>query len=602
MTSTSIIIVCDRLIAKEWKLPLGAPVTDTTDQNHEAQNPDAPLLKNRYRLGRILGRGGMCIVYQAWDTRLERNVAVKRLEPPLNEDPRTRARFDREGRALAQLSHPNLVTLIDRGSTENDDYLVFEYVEGNSLKESIRNGPLPVAEAGHIAGQVAEGLAAAHQAGIIHRDVKPQNILIDRQGHAKVSDFGIATGADWTKVTRAGSIIGSARYMSPEQVRSKPVDARSDIYSLGVVMYEMLAGRPPFDGTSMPEIARQHLNSPPPPLSELRSDLPSGLEKVVLRCLEKLPQDRFASMDEVLGALTGLGLHTLLGVPDSTSGHRRLHRRTEDERRSRFAPSASPYETGSRRRETRNDVPADRTQARILARKRKARQQWLAGAAAAVIVVIVAIVLLFTLTGGGAPAVVGLTLDEASLLAEEAGMEVEVAAQVATFDEPTGIVLEQDPIPEEPSEDGILRMTVARQPDPVQVIEISDYDPEGDNEENPQLLPRLTDNEETSGWMTELYRSATFGNIDKTGVGLDFTLEDEAFIIEILSPVEGWRGELLQKVESGPAARLASLDGNTSQIITLRDGLMSGRLWFTELAEISDGRWGVDIAELRFYR
>jgi len=171
----------------------------------------------------------MCIVYQAWDTRLQRNVAVKRLEPPLNEDPRTRARFDREGRALAQLSHPNLVTLIDRGSTENEDYLVFEYVEGRSLKELTREGPLGVAEAGQIAGQVAEGLAAAHTAGIVHRDIKPQNILIDRNGHAKVSDFGIATGPDWTRVTRAGSIIGSARYMSPEQIRSKPVDARSDI-------------------------------------------------------------------------------------------------------------------------------------------------------------------------------------------------------------------------------------------------------------------------------------------------------------------------------------------------------------------------------------
>ena len=212
----------------------------------------------------------MCIVYQAWDTRLERNVAVKRLDPALSQDPRTRARFDREGRALAQLSHPNLVTLIDRGSTENEEYLIFEYVEGRSLKDVIREGELSIAEVGSIVGQVAEGLAAAHQAGIVHRDVKPQNILIDRQGHAKVSDFGIATGPDWTRVTRAGSIIGSARYMSPEQVRSKPVDARSDIYSLGVVMYELLAGHPPFDGTNMPEIARQHLNSPPPPLSDVR--------------------------------------------------------------------------------------------------------------------------------------------------------------------------------------------------------------------------------------------------------------------------------------------------------------------------------------------
>jgi len=273
----------------------------------------------------------MCIVYQAWDTRLQRYVAVKRLEPPLNEDPRTRARFDREGRALAQLSHPNLVTLIDRGSTEDEDYLVFEYVEGRSLKEVCREGPLSPAEAGRIAGQVAEGLAVAHLAGIVHRDVKPQNVLIDREGHAKVGDFGIATGPDWTRVTRAGSIVGSARYMSPEQVRSKPVDGRSDVYSLGVVLYEMLAGHPPFDGTNMPEIARQHLAAVPPPLSESRDDLPPGLERVVMRCLEKLPEDRFASMDELLGALVGLGLYVPQRAPEIASGHRRLLRRREEQ-------------------------------------------------------------------------------------------------------------------------------------------------------------------------------------------------------------------------------------------------------------------------------
>jgi hypothetical protein len=560
-----------------------------------------PLLKNRYRLGRTLGRGGMCIVYQAWDTKLQRNVAVKRLEPPLNEDARTRARFDREGRALAQLSHPNLVTLIDRGSTENEDYLVFEYVEGRSLKELTREGLLDVAEVGRIAGQVAEGLAAAHLAGIVHRDVKPQNILIDRQGHAKVTDFGIATGPDWTRVTRAGSIIGSARYMSPEQIRSKPVDARSDIYSLGVVMYEMLAGHPPFDGTNMPEIARQHLNSPPPPLGDSRTGLSPGLERVVMRCLEKLPEDRFASMDELLGALVGLDLYAPLRVAE-VSPQKRLHRRAaEDAHRSRYSPAGTPFDSGSRRAEEGGDVAWERDRVRALTRKRRASRRWkIWGVVVAAIVVAVAVPLL-ALSGGGAPAVVGLTLDEAQKLAGDAGMKVEIAHQIPSFDKPAGTVLEQVPAPEGKSKDDVLRLTVTSQPTLVKVTEIVVVDPPpGDYKENSAKLPNLIDGKESTSWTTELYRSSTFGNL-KTGVGLDFTLEEAASIVEIVSPVEGWKGELLQNISSGPPAKLATLNGASTQIIPLREPLTTVRIWFTQLAQLTDGRWGVELSEIRFY-
>ena len=411
-------------------------MTDSTDVSE-----NGPLLKNRYRLGRVLGRGGMCIVYQAWDTRLQRNVAVKRLEPPLNEDPRTRARFDREGRALAQLSHPNLVTLIDRGSTETEDYLVFEYVEGRSLKEMIREGLMSISDFGRITGQVAEGLAAAHAAGIVHRDVKPQNILIDRNGFAKVTDFGIATGPDWTRVTRAGSVIGSARYMSPEQVRSRQVDGRSDIYSLGVVMYEMLTGHPPFDGTNMPEIARMHLNAVPPPISDIRPNLPAGLEQIVMRCLEKSPEDRFTSMDELLGALVGLGLYAPQRVPEVAASVRRSYRR--DEKRSRSATRPPAPETFS------DEIDEDmwiRERARELARKRRAQRRWkILGFLVVIALVIVGLVLAFTLKGGGAPMVLGLTLDEARVLAKEAGLQIEITDRVPSFDRPADIVMRQDP-------------------------------------------------------------------------------------------------------------------------------------------------------------
>jgi serine/threonine-protein kinase len=544
----------------------------------------------------------MCIVYQAWDTRLQRNVAVKRLEPPLNEDPRTRARFDREGRALAQLSHPNLVTLIDRGSTEKEDYLVFEYIEGRSLKELTREGPLSVSEMGQIAGQVAEGLAAAHAAGIVHRDIKPQNILLDRNGHAKVSDFGIATGPDWTRVTRAGSIIGSARYMSPEQVRSKPVDARTDIYSLGVVMYEMLTGHAPFDGTNMPEIARQHLNSEPPPLSGFRDDLPPGLEKVVMRCLEKLPEDRFVSMDELLGALVGLDLYAPQRVAEVTPPHKRQARRGGgDERRPRSVIGRASDFSASTTGESTGESGWERDWVRAQARKKRAIRRWKILGTLVGIVVIVILLLVFLWPDGGAPAVVGLPLEQAEALAEEAGMTVEVADEIPSFDEDAGTVLEQDPIPEGKSDDDVLLVTITREPTPVAVTDLADYDPEGDETENPDLLANMIDGKESTSWRTELYRSAEFGGL-KSGVGFDFTLEEEATIVEVVSTVEGWKGELLQNISSGPAARLATLDGDANQMLTLREPLLSGRMWFTELAPLTDERWGVEISEIRFYR
>jgi hypothetical protein len=225
------------------------------------------------------------------------------------------------------------------------------------------------------------------------------------------------------------------------------------------------------------------------------------------------------------------------------------------------------------------------------------------GALAAVTAVIVIVVVLIMALGGNqAPSVVGLTLDQATQTAKDSGFQVNVADQVPSFDKPAGTVLAQDPAVGLSSDDDVLQLTLARTPEPVTVSKVQDVDPEGDGQENRDQLPQLTDGKKSTSWTTELYRSASFGNTGKTGLGLDFTLDEAATIIEITSAVEGWKGELLQNVSSGPGARLAALEGTSTQIITLRQALTSCRFWFTTLTKLTDSRWGVDLSEVKFYR
>jgi beta-lactam-binding protein with PASTA domain len=325
---------------------------------------------------------------------------------------------------------------------------------------------------------------------------------------------------------------------------------------------------------------------------------------VVMRCLEKLPDDRFSSMDELLGALVGLGLYAPQRAAEVSSPHKRsLRRGAYEDRGARYSSAGSSGGTDAGPDEAAEGAQFARAHARELARKRRANRRWkLLGAVAAVIAVVVAIILLVTLTGGGAPNVVGLTLDEASALAERAGMKVEVTGQIPSFDIQAGIVREQDPAPEGEAEDDVLRLTVTKEPTPVAVSHLQAADPEGDAVENDNLLHNLIDGDESTVWTTELYRSSTFGSIDKTGVGIDFVLEEEATIIEIVSSVQGWTGQLQQTTSSGGAAKLASLNGNLTQILTLGQPISRGRLWFTELAQLTPERWGVELSEIRFWR
>ena len=257
------------------------------------------LFDGRYRIVRKLGTGGMANVYLAEDEVLGRRVAIKILNDRHAGDDQFVERFRREAKNSASLSHPNIVSIYDRGEAEGTYYIAMEYLDGRSLKELIvARGPAPVNVAIDYARQILAALRFAHRHGIVHRDIKPHNVLVDAEGRLKVTDFGIAR-AGASQMTEAGSIIGTAQYLSPEQAKGAPVDQTSDLYSVGVVLYELLTGVVPFTGDTPVEIAMKHLSSAPEPPSLRRAEVPRDLDKVVLRALAKDPADRYQSAEEM---------------------------------------------------------------------------------------------------------------------------------------------------------------------------------------------------------------------------------------------------------------------------------------------------------------
>jgi eukaryotic-like serine/threonine-protein kinase len=261
-------------------------------------------IAGRYEVQELVGHGGMSSVYKARDALLERNVALKILHDQYSADDDFVERFKREARSVAQLQHPNIVTVIDRGEEDGRQYIVFEYIDGENLKELVvRKGRLDVREALEIALEVARGLAFAHQHGLVHRDVKPQNVLLNGDGKAKVTDFGIARTVDVDGMTQTGTVLGTSNYIAPEQASGQRVDAHSDVYALGVVLYELLAGDVPFPGESFVAVAMKHLHEPAPNLLEVRRDVPPRVAAAVDRALEKDPEQRFATMDDFAAEL-----------------------------------------------------------------------------------------------------------------------------------------------------------------------------------------------------------------------------------------------------------------------------------------------------------
>ncbi|BDR60686.1 Stk1 family PASTA domain-containing Ser/Thr kinase [Lactobacillus xylocopicola] len=258
------------------------------------------LLGDRYRIVDTLGEGGMANVYLAEDIILERKVAVKILRLDLQKEPQTLARFQREALATSELSHPNIVMVLDVSTDHGIPYMVMEYVDGPDLKEYIRqNSPLDLHNVIRIMNQILSAMTLAHKHNVIHRDLKPQNILMDKRGNIKIADFGIAVALNQNSVTQTNSVVGSVHYMSPEQTRGGMVTKQSDIYSLGIILYELITGSVPFSGDSAVSVALKHAQEPIPAIKQKDTKVPQALENVVLKATAKNPRDRYYSASEM---------------------------------------------------------------------------------------------------------------------------------------------------------------------------------------------------------------------------------------------------------------------------------------------------------------
>src|SRR3954462_9156245 len=274
------------------------------------------LLNGRYRLDAQIGTGGMSTVYRAFDTVLERQVAIKLMHREIASDGDQLERFRRAARAVGQLTPPHIVTVIDAGEDENTPYIVFEYVEGETLKDRIRrHGRLPIQESIAYAIEVARALGVAHERGIVHRDVKPQNVLVDEEGSAKVTDFGIARTLDQEGLTADGRVLGTTDYVSPEQALGHPVTGQSDLYSLGIVLFEMLTGDVPFRGENQVAVAMKHVREELPDIQQRRPEVSSALAAVIDRATAKELPKRYIDDAELIA-----DLEDVLAIETSRSG------------------------------------------------------------------------------------------------------------------------------------------------------------------------------------------------------------------------------------------------------------------------------------------
>ena len=407
------------------------------------------LLAGRYELIEKIGEGGMAVVYKAKDRLLNRYVAIKILRPEFTQDEQFLDSFKRESQAAAGLQHPNIVSIYDVGRTGNINFIVMELVDGRPLSDFIKeNGHLDYKTTIDIAKQMASALAIAHKHQIIHRDVKPHNIMITSDGVAKLTDFGIARAVSKaTMVADTSKIIGSVHYFSPEQARGAYVDERSDIYSLGIVMFEMLTGRVPFDGETPVEVALKHINEDVPSPAKLVPGIPPALDKVVLKATDKYQTERYKSADEMLEALKNVEFVTQM-VGDRVFAGETDNKPRRDE--SLVAPVMS-----SRREDREQEMviaPANPRKPKAKSDdKKKKKRAIIIGVAAAAILALFGILYVSGIIGGGGkevtvPDVKGMSYSEAKEVLEAKGLKIEKADEpIASEKIEKGKIVSQTP-------------------------------------------------------------------------------------------------------------------------------------------------------------
>jgi serine/threonine-protein kinase len=516
------------------------------------------VLGGRYRLVSPIARGGMATVWVADDPVLSRRVAVKILRADLAADEGTRARFRHEAIAAARLSHPNIVSTYDTGDDDGIAYIVMELVDGPTLRHLIdQHGGLPSADVIRIGKQVADALDAAHRAGLVHRDVKPANVLVPAAGPVKVTDFGIAKAAGADDLTRTGTVMGTARYLAPEQVNGRPTDPRTDVYALGLLLYEALCGHPPFGGDTEIATAMARLTTSAPAVRAQRPEVSQALDDVIHRCLARQPSARFGSAAAVREALDRARLDPTGAIPRPTVGPGSVAGAATGASARRATDAGAP--TGPTRPQP---VPVPTFPA---PRRRRRRLAWLW----ALLVVLLAI-------GGGIAAFLIVNDSSGNGSGSGAGAAPPPAAANATITSATA------------------------------------FDPLGDGHESDELTGNAIDGSTATVWTTEQYES--FPDGEKTGVGLALSLDREYDVTKVAVEAQeaGWGASIY--VSDRPVDSLTSLSdwepvrAKGSDLATSHtfefDGV-KGRsvlLWLTQLPtghnNNGETRHFVDIAEV----